>query len=229
VSCCDVIDRIKAPVNATRTRVLSRLKFTWSFSGPPSDGSSASSTDDTSAAVQVVSDQIRLWHAETRRVRNTAAVLYGTFESEVLKNSPSTRRYLHLTACRSAAVSACGIRTSAGRRCPTGLCFSRMHRQRLCWRVPSASPSVCQPGVLRCPLSAVHACASPMPPGVTSSRNRCACRKFTGRLLHSLQRGAGCCGRPRAVRSGAALPSSLMLLLRFSLHSCASSRARFAV
>ena len=32
--------------------------------------------------LQVVSDQIRLWHAETRRVRDTPAVLYGTFESE---------------------------------------------------------------------------------------------------------------------------------------------------
>ena len=48
---------------------------------------------------QVVSDQVRLWHAETRRVKNTPAVLYGTFESEVLEQT----RHDSLSKCVSDA------------------------------------------------------------------------------------------------------------------------------
>ena len=38
---------------------------------------------DVCSALQVVSDQIRLWQADTLRVRATTAVLYADFASEV--------------------------------------------------------------------------------------------------------------------------------------------------
>jgi hypothetical protein len=62
--------------------------------------------------VQVVSDQIRLWHAETKRVRDTPAVLYGTFESEA--RPPDVSEYAVYSALRHTCTDAplqCGILT----------------------------------------------------------------------------------------------------------------------